>query len=562
MPATPARLRHLSVILWIAGFCASALSAEPTKPSLTQLETRLEAIDAELGTLARTSLRSGVGPIGYRSDWTSETLAHPEPGSVWVEVDLGARQAIDQVVLIPCIYRDSENGFQSDGFPPAFEIWAGGPEDKQGQRIAVITEQDPVLPRIAPLIIEPPETAASWLRIVPTRLSQRAFDQFYAFQLSEMMVFSGETNIALRRPVSTADPEREFPHAAWDKRYLVDGFTPYLMHSAHDTRSVAYISKTRRSNSLILDLESAHTLSRIHLHVAEQDDTVPQAYVGDLGIPPHLVIEGANREDFSDAVTLLDHIKQPDHADTGPILMWDLPLTRCRFIKISGTSTPEMERFRIGFAEIELFENGKNVALGKSIDEDVPKYPKRSLETMTDGKNLYGKILPIREWIQQLARRHDLESERPVVAAALQQLYSLQERRIRLLTIAVTTLALGIALFIIVQRYFHRRELERLRTRFSADLHDELGANLHVIGMLGDLARNEGNPSPALRSIHEKIRAMTERTSKAVRYCTNMIEAKGLYEDLLADMQRFTERILADIDYTFTYRGEEHLATL
>ena len=32
---------------------------------------------------------------------------------------------------------------------------------------------------------------------------------------------------------------------------------------------------------------------------------------------------------------------------------------------------------------------------------------------LTDGANVFGKIIATRDWIEQLALRHDLETERP-----------------------------------------------------------------------------------------------------------------------------------------------------
>ena len=36
---------------------------------------------------------------------------------------------------------------------------------------------------------------------------------------------------------------------------------------------------------------------------------------------------------------------------------------------------------------------------------------------LTDGANIFGKIIATRDWIEQLALRHDLETERPHGAA-------------------------------------------------------------------------------------------------------------------------------------------------
>ena len=37
------------------------------------------------------------------------------------------------------------------------------------------------------------------------------------------------------------------------------------------------------------------------------------------------------------------------------------------------------------------------------------------------------------------------------------------------------------------------RQMSRLRQRLAADLHDQVGANLHAIGLLSDIAREEAS---------------------------------------------------------------------
>ena len=55
---------------------------------------------------------------------------------------------------------------------------------------------------------------------------------------------------------------------------------------------------------------------------------------------------------------------------------------------------------------------------------------------------------------------------------------------------------------------------------------------------------------------------MTERTGIAVRHCTNMLEAKGLYHDLAGDMRRITERSMVPILSELKIEGEEHIKRL
>jgi signal transduction histidine kinase len=84
-----------------------------------------------------------------------------------------------------------------------------------------------------------------------------------------------------------------------------------------------------------------------------------------------------------------------------------------------------------------------------------------------------------------------------------------------------------------------------------------------VIGLLGDLAQAAVDSPEKLKGLHQRIRVMTERSGTAVQNCTNILEAKELYQDLYQDMQRTTQRIMADLDGSLTLQGsEEHLQRL
>ena len=308
------------------------------------------------------------------------------------------------------------------------------------------------------------------------------------------------------------------------------------------------------------------SFSGIHLHAVDQSDTVPQAHGGDLGIPNRLTVEGADNKDFIDAKMLLDY-RRTNINDIGPIMMWRIPETTCRYIRLSAVkpdlsvqdvpvSNPRKD-IRIGFAEIELYSRGQNVALGKHAFADYQPNPgDRSPEALTDGRNLFGKILPIRTWLNELAQRHDLEHSRPTVVAELNRRYARQRVQLTWVTWLAVFLAVGIGVTFLIDRILRMRQLAQLRIRFAADLHDELGADLHVIGLLSDLATAAVDSPGKLKSMHQRIRTMTQRSSDAVRYCTNMLEAKGLYGDLLEDMQRTTERIMADFEGGFTFRDD------
>ena len=520
--------------------------------SLSQLEHQVREINSRLRSLAPFSLRSGIGVIGFRSDWRG-----PRERQEWVELTLDQAYPIDEIVLVPALSRDTFKGYRSDGFPEALRIVAGTEADQTGVVVAEFVLADKIQPRIGPLVIPLKDISASWLRVEATRLSTRAFDGEYVFQLSEIMLFSGMTNVALRQ--STRASSNSVDHMrAWDQRFLVDGHTPYLMDSSDDSQSLAYVSRFGERPNLYLDLGKQFPISRIHLHAVDQDDTVPQAYAGDLGIPSRLKIEGASDENFSDVKILLDYQRENIN-DLGPIMMWHIPETSCRFVRVIATEPNlSQEEFkapkqrgdiRIGFAEIELYSGDQNVALGKRAFVDYQlNEGDRSPVALTDGKNMFGEILPIRTWLNELDDRHDLEQTQPLVDAELNDRYARQTYYLAWVSWLAAFLAVGIGATFLIDRFLRMRQLAQLRIRFAADLHDELGADLHVIGLLSDLATAAVDSPEKHESMHRRIRTMTHRSSDAVRYCTNMLEAKGLYGDLKEDMQRCTERIMADFD--------------
>lgn len=529
---------------------------------LDALEQHLLTIDEELTHLPPINLRGGSGSIGYRSN-ARQTSAHTE----WVQVDLGREFPIDEIVLVPCLWRSTESRIQADGFPQSFRIIAGNDNDSEGKEIASFTEKDGLLPRIAPVVVPCSNTSASWIRIEVNRLSKWGWNGQFILHLAELLVFSGTENVALRRPI-TAPPNSSVPINPWGERFLTDGFVPYLMDGSQDGKSNAWMSPLNASDTpaLTIDLKSARTISRIHLHTIELSDTIPQGGIDGFGVPKHLIIEASNEPDFSDAIVLVDY--QPSSIfDIGPILMWNVPETRCRFVRFTALSPYIYDDginkgSRLGFAEIEVFSEGKNVAYGMPVRTNYNTINvSRNLSALTDGHNFYGKILPIRQWMQALAQRHELEKERPLVIAELSHRYAHQRKILHQLSWLAAILIAGIVFIILIDRLIRLRQIADIKERLAADLHDELGANIHSIRMLSDLAQDTESPDE-WKSTHQRILRLANRTTKAIRYCTNTLEGKGLYIGLVADMQRAANRIGGNFEHTFSIEGEKWIEKL
>lgn len=552
----------------LIGFCAGQPAfAEPDPSfgdlSLTRLEQRSAEIDSKLETLAHFSMRTGIGTVGFRSV--------PHTGSQnteWVEIDLQGEFTVDQVVLVPVIWRDTKNGFRADGFPKAIKLIAGTDLDKSGKLIASYGSPNNLLPRIAPLVVPIQETKVSWLRLEATELSPRAWDGKFIFQLDEILIFSGQENVALNKPVSvSSNDELEGPSRR--KENLVDGSMPYLMDAADGDQSIAFFSSGDLGErpTLLIDLGSVQPVNRIHLHTMELSDTIPQASPPGLGLPRRLVVEGAIQPDFSNPVFLTEYVNRSIY-DGEPIIMRSFPETDCRYVRFIAiepyihTEKGQSES-RIGFAEIEIFSKGNNVALGRpTTGNSKLTFPNRYYSALTDGHNLYGKILSIRDWMNELARRHELEKEKPLVSDELNRRYARQKVHLTWLAWLAGILAVGIIFTILLERIIRLRQVERIRERLAADLHDELGADLHTIGLLSDLAEAAKDNQEELSMLHQRIRRVTEETGLAVRHCSNMLQVNGSSTNIKADLHRTSRRIMAKLENDILIEGENHLNQL
>ncbi|HKL22718.1 MAG TPA: histidine kinase, partial [Tichowtungia sp.] len=411
---------------------------------------------------------------------------------------------------------------------------------------------------------------ASWIGIEATGLSPRALGDKYALEFSEIFVFSGMENVAFKKPVSVSSPKRTFKSR--HERFLVDGFVPYIMDSAQGTRREAVTLRSRtqvRDAALTIDLKETYPINQIQLHAIDTYHTIPETAPSDYATPPRIRVTGASRPDFSDG-TVLFEFRQSSIYEVGPIMIHQFPEKKCRYVRFEllefqRSDFSNDERFLAGFSEVEVLSEERNVALEKPVTGKNLPHQSGDLARLTDGDNYFGKILPMRTWMNQLARRHELERERPRVVAELNRRYVLQKRNLNIMYWLAAALAAGTVIVMLIDRNIRQRAVFRTRERIAANLHDELGANLHAAQLYSDLAKQElgeDRKQNRLAQYVDEIHAITGRAAKTARFCTNMLEAKELYENPVGEMKRTAKRILADLEHDISFTGEERLKML
>ena len=539
--------------------------------SLSQLEQHLTEIDAELGQLASFTVRGGTGSVGYYSS------THRDPDAKEsIRVELAKESTIEEVVLVPVLFRHAKTGLQSTSFPVAFRVLVG--TGQTTHEVASFSEEDQLLPRIAPLTISFPPVKASWVSIETSTLSSMLdSDRVYRLELSEIMVFSGKENVALPLQKSEGTKRSVKNHKTpRDTRVLTDGFSPYLMDAGDGESSrtkVIRIKSRQAEASLNIDLKTSQPVHQINLHTADVSFSIPMREFSCWAVPRHVRVTGANESDFSDEMFLCE-FEQHSIYDNGPILMRPFMEKRCRYIRltiIDPRPVVSFDQYLNGFAfsEIEVLSHSENIAQGAPVTGSSGlSYRRGALERITDGLNNYGKILPLREWMNQLARRHDLERERPLVVAELDRRYNSQQTHLRRMIWLSALLAVGILITFLISRMLRQRSIFQTRERIAANLHDELGANLHAIGILGDLVKQEVSDAGAderwatLNHYINETRTLTEQTAKMAQHCTNMLGAHEIHENLVEEMKNTGERLLADLEHNLSFTDTDRLQRL
>jgi len=538
---------------------------------LDSLKYRLKQTDIQLSNLASYNFQTSLGAIGYRSRPFDSSKQNE-----WVQVNFSAEKEIDHVVIVPSIWRDAKKGFQADGFPLSFKVVIGNSANPEGKVVAEYSSKDQLLPRVAPVVVEVEKTSVLWVKIVATELSPRAWDNKYIFQLSEIMIFSGEDNVAIGATLTSPKPKKYDAVGARKLKFLNDGSTPYIMDASGGDLSNSFITRlpveSQEKAKLTIDLGEATELNRIQIHSLEVRDSVPQANRANFGSPKKLRVKGSMTTDFTHAKTILEY-QQISIYDNAPIIPFIFENTTCRYLEFTivepdfagAEEAPSPQHF-FGFAEIEAFSNGVNILLNKKFQYNFPLPNKENpLIRLTDGQNMFGVILSQREWMNQLALRHTLEAERPVILQKISEKHLERDSHNRLLLWIIGLLVLSTVAYFLINSYYQSQKITDIRERFAADLHDELGANLHAISLLSELAadsiENGDTKEDMLFTVNE-IRSTTERSNEAVRYCINSQEARSPLNQINEDMHRIARRMFDSKHYSIEVKGGEIVDSL
>jgi len=225
--------------------------------SIDELEKEIEATQSKLDQLPQRLIRESGGTLG-----TQVIRRENEPAKAWIEVDLEDNRSFDSIVIVPAVMIDETTGASNHNFPQDFQIRTYLSKEDQVGKLLFDSTQEPRMPpsNLSPLIINCPRTSARRIRFTPFKLFSRFSSPPHSYSLSELLVFDGDSNIALGKPVICTRVTKHAP--IWGKSYLTDGYMPYSEPSILDDDRVSncriFISaKSQTLPSITLDLGQA-----------------------------------------------------------------------------------------------------------------------------------------------------------------------------------------------------------------------------------------------------------------------------------------------------------------
>jgi len=516
---------------WLAGFLS---------PELWRIEKQRSALQRELAALGTPVVGQTAEQFGYQHP----RLDAPPLNPAWVQVDLRSAQTIDWIALVPAQLDWQSFDRPAYGFPKRFRVdISDDSEFLAFTTVADFTESDFPDPGVAPVGVKVEGQKARYVRVTVTKFALENGQYFFA--LAEVMVLSGNRNVAISRPVSVS-ARYELP-PRWSQENLVDGRTPLGPPIRKDLLGYDGIFADTPANGtppvMQVDLGRTVELQEVRLHPVHARIG---ADVPGFAFPQSFRVEASADAKFRTPVVLFESVDFPNPGNN-PVTLQVSGAARAVRVVFLGTNANQPQR-RFGLSELEVYAGGVNVARTGTVTathDTSPISRNWPRESLIDGYTSYGRLMELPEWLATWTRRRELQ---PQLAALAERHGVLMEqsltRGLRLLSLLSVLLALGAVAFAWRVRQRRRREIEALRFRLARDLHDEIGSNLASLAVTGELAAETASAED--REDWKEVQRVSRESMEAMREVLWVLGAReeaGL--DLATRLQRTAQRMLA-----------------
>jgi len=518
------------------------VAAEPTAVDRIArlVSTDFRNIDTRRVELRNTSLPprallAHCPALGYHS------LAASSPSSLrWVQIDLGKRQPLDTVAILPAAgpHGDADPGYF---FPRKMRVELA---DRADLADSVTVADIEVAKGDRPVVLAANGRSARYVRITATHLAARG--QLHFFVLGEVLVLSGNRNVAAGQPVTGSDSVENAP--VWGLRNLTDGQgivgPPMCAKASPSNGYHANISPVPAMMKWVqVDLGAELPLDEIRLVPARPRDFADRS---GFGFPVRFKVEVSADSEFVSPTVLLDATTS-DYPNPGDgLVVIPTPRIRGRVIRITATHLWERTGdYVFALAELQVYSNGTNV--GRTAHVMALDSIERGLWSkafLVDGFASQNQLIEWPEWAANEHRLAEREAELSAIETAWE---AARANAYRTLGTSASWIGFGGVLIVIGLiwrgRVLRRREAERLRDRIALDLHDEVGSNLGGILLLAQAGDASDLP---------EISRITQRTAESLRDLVWLMgRGPDNSADLLAKLRESAAGLLRGVDLKF-----------
>lgn len=532
-------------------------------PRVRQLDKELKAIRDELEQHPPLS----VGHQGQRLGCHSVYHRRPDR-RIDVVLDFGRTHRVDGIAMIPVHLALGSSVVAGYGFPARFRVEVAETEDFEMSEIVVdCSTTDYPSPGDYPLYwaFEPRE--CRYLRLTILKLWECDPD-LWIFALGELMVLSGNRNIAVGQPVRSSSSVETAD--TWSIVNLVDGQSSLGvpvsgLKSPTNGYSSEFSPKAETVKWVQVDLGRDFPIDEIRLIPSQPVDWPSQH---GFGFPVRFRLEVSRDvepqvwEPVLDS-TAEDFVSPGDNAVTVPADGQVGRYVRLTATRLYARAAPGKENAcLLALAELQIYSGDRNVALDASVDSLDSFYyelrPYWSQEFLVDGYSSQNRLIELPQWLAGLDRRRKLTSGRVALADERESLVRNVLSRATILSSVSTVLILSVgSLLFLRSRRQRRRELQQLRSQIARDLHDDIGSNLGSIRLLSELAQDSSQLPEDAREDLVEICQIAGTTTEAIRDLAWLINSEQLpKDDLVHRMRRASEVLLGGLEVTIQVSGD------
>jgi len=525
-----------------------------------EIREEMTEIDGQLKNLPEIPVTDQGGSGGYAM-LVPKQAPIEATGPFTLVVKWQRPAMIDLVALVPARNYDSSDPDFHYGLPLDFSVDL---LDENGQVVRHLADEsdtaaDPVR-RGHPFVYhlsEPVE--ASGLSVNVFRLPPAHIPiELFAHAWAEFFAFEGERNVAERAEVS---PLPKIPNADvwhWRPKFLVDGQTPLGLPQRPGPKSdeIGWLSDglllEDRSVWMQVDLGEEKPFDSVRLFPAWR----PQSgHLPGFGLPQRLEVGISNSgTEGSFSTVFSQNERDMENPGENPAT-YRFGSQKARYVRVTATKLwKKFVAYPAFFAlsELQILDHETNIAAGAPVlcisgNERIKAHDTYiySPAALTNGFGSEGELISSRQWLMELSRRFELETDRYHLTTELQAIGGYWRRWGLASVWSIGSFGvMGLVFLPIRYRIREKRQLKRVRDRIAGDLHDEVGSNLATIGLLSGR-----KPNPATM---EDIGTLTRETSLALREIIDItLASQRVRIPFLDRLRDIAELMLCDHHCTF-----------